>query len=186
MTFASGSAEAVGKFNKAPSARATASFRESLARKLGGSAEEGEFSAALLTDGAVVQVAGSAVLAGGLIRDCDWAAGDLDVWSPALWKSGRCELEGDHALGTGAGYRKPPFRCVTAFLNKSWGAVAPSARALAGAKRSAAAAELPEASEEPVQAAEVTDGYALDHVGWDGPVPFESSMVHAVTVRSNM
>ena len=140
MTFASGSAEAVGKFNKAPSARATASFRESLARKLGGSAEEGEFSAALLTDGAVVQVAGSAVLAGGLIRDCDWAAGDLDVWSPALWKSGRCELEGDHALGTGAGYRKPPFRCVTAFLNKSWGAVAPSARALAGAKRSSRAA----------------------------------------------
>lgn len=40
-----------------------------------------------------------------------------------------------------------------------------------------------EAAEEPVQ---VADGYALGHVGWDGPVPFESSMVHAVTVRSNL
>jgi hypothetical protein len=57
MTYLS--IEAVGKFRKA-SPRATAAFHEFLVRKLGGSALEARFSAALLKDGAVA--AGSAVL----------------------------------------------------------------------------------------------------------------------------
>lgn len=184
MTFQS--AEAVGKFSKA-SARATASFREFLARKLGGSAEEGEFSAALIADGAVV--AGSAVLSGGLIRDCAWAAGDLDVWAPAVWESERRKGSYGTICGT---IRKRPFRSVAAFLDKNWGSATPPAAlvTLAGAKRSASTAGL---AGEPAATEEVTaedlprmSEYALAFEGWDGPVPSESSMVHAVTVRANL
>lgn len=169
MTFIS--AQAVGKFAKC-SARATLAMRAFLARELGGAEREGAFSAALRADGAVV--AGSAVLAGGLLRGCSWAASDLDVWVPT-----------SPAAGT------PPFRCTAAFLDEmvgvGGGAASPSGgpAPLAGGKRTAESAGFGAAGAGGANL-DTTNDYDGCFTGWDGPLPLESAntMVRSVVSRS--
>jgi hypothetical protein len=168
MTYIS--AQAVGKFAKC-SVRATLAMRAFLARELGGAEREVAFSAALRADGAVV--AGSAVLAGSLIRGCSWDASDLDIWGPTSPVTG------------GA-----PFRCTAAFLDAMAGGGGGSSPSggpapLAGEKRFAGSAGLGDAGTASADL-DTTNDYGGCFTGWDGPLPLESAntMVRSVVSRS--
>ena len=62
-----------------PNHPSTIAFRAYLARSVGGQRQEELLSSALQLDHAVI--AGSAVFAGALLRDCTWNAGDLDIFA---------------------------------------------------------------------------------------------------------